>query len=106
MVFSIAGNTKADQSQPPPHASSSTPPCARPITVNTPNATSRCFDRNANGKIDSDECVGDYNFTFEIPREATKAAAPFKWVALNWNPHGHGSPAPPPWGRGDTGAPW
>jgi hypothetical protein len=62
-----------------------------------PNATSRCFDRNANGKIDSDECVGDYNFTFEIPREATKAAAPFKWVALNWNPHGHGSPAPPAW---------
>ena len=63
-----------------------------------PNATSRCFDKNGNGKIEPDECVGDYNFTFVIPEgEASKAATPFKWIALNWNPHGHGHPAPPPW---------
>jgi hypothetical protein len=63
-----------------------------------PNATSRCFDKNGNGKMDADECIGDYNFTFVIPEgEASKAAAPFKWIALNWNPHGHGHPAPPPW---------
>jgi len=62
-----------------------------------PNATSRCFDRNGDGKIEPDECVGDYAFVFTIPGEASQAVAPFKWVALNWNPHGHGSPAPPPW---------
>jgi len=63
-----------------------------------PNRTSRCFDRNGDGRIDVDECVGDYNFTFAIPDgEAAKAVSPFKWIALNWNPHGHGKPAPPPW---------
>ena len=63
-----------------------------------PNSTSRCFDRNGDGKIEPDECVGDYAFVFPIPEgEAAQAVAPFKWVALNWNPHGHGSPAPPPW---------
>jgi len=59
--------------------------------------TSRCFDKNGSGKIDPDECLGDYNFTFTIPEEAAKAVSPFKWVALNWNPHGHAPPAPPPW---------
>ena len=62
-----------------------------------PNATSRCFDRNGDGRIEPDECIGDYAFVFPIPGEAAKAVAPFKWVALNWNPHGHGMPAPPPW---------
>jgi len=63
-----------------------------------PDATSRCFDKNGNGKMDADECIGDYNFTFTIPEgEAAKAVPPFKWVALNWNPHGHSPPAPPPW---------
>ena len=62
-----------------------------------PNATSRCFDRDGDGKIEPDECIGDYAFVFPIPDQATKAVAPFKWVALNWNPHGHGMPAPPPW---------
>jgi hypothetical protein len=63
-----------------------------------PDPTSRCFDRNGNGKIDADECVGDYHFTFVIPQgDAARAIAPFKWVALNWNPHGHAHPAPPPW---------
>ena len=63
-----------------------------------PNRTSRCFDRNGDGRIDADECVGDYNFMFTIPEgEAAHAISPFKWIALNWNPHGHGKPAPPPW---------
>jgi hypothetical protein len=63
-----------------------------------PNRTSRCFDKNGNGRIDADECVGDYNFTFVIPDDvAAKAISPFKWIAVNWNPHGHSPPAPPPW---------
>jgi len=63
-----------------------------------PDPTSRCFDKNGNGKMDPDECIGDYNFTFVIPDgEPAKAVSPFKWVLLNWNPHGHSPPAPPPW---------
>lgn len=63
-----------------------------------PNATSRCFDMNGDGKIERGECIGDYPLTFAIPGgEAARAVAPFKWVALNWNPHGHSAPAPPPW---------
>lgn len=63
-----------------------------------PNATSRCFDKNKNGTMEADECIGDYQFLFTLPQgEAAKAVAPFKWVTLNWNPHGHMPPAPPPW---------
>jgi hypothetical protein len=63
-----------------------------------PNTTSRCFDKNGNGKMDEHECIGDYNVTLAVPEgEAAKAVAPFKWVSLNWNPHGHIPPAPPPW---------
>lgn len=63
-----------------------------------PNKTSRCFDKNGNGKIDADECLGDYELVFPMPQgEAAKAVSPFKWVGLNWNPHGHGHPAPPPY---------
>jgi hypothetical protein len=62
-----------------------------------PDLTSRCFDKNGNGKMEMEECIGDYNVTFMLEGEAAKAVAPFKWVALNWNPHGHPPPAPPPW---------
>jgi hypothetical protein len=62
-----------------------------------PDLTSRCFDKNGNGRMDADECLGDYNLTFELPDGAAGAVAPFKWVMLNWNPHGHSPPAPPPW---------
>jgi len=63
-----------------------------------PNATSRCFDKNGNGKMDADECIGDYQLVFTVPDgEAAKALSPFKWVSVNWNPHGHTPPAPPPW---------
>ncbi len=64
-----------------------------------PHPTSRCFDKNGNGKMDEHECIGDYAFSFTLPEgAAAKAVAPFKWVGLNWNPHGHHiPPAPPPW---------
>ena len=63
-----------------------------------PNATSRCFDHDGDGKIEPNECIGDYAFVFTIPDgDAARAVPPFKWVAVNWNPHGHGMPAPPPW---------
>jgi hypothetical protein len=63
-----------------------------------PDPASRCFDKDGNGKMDAGECIGDYNYTFTVPEgDAAKAVAPFKWIALNWNPHGHGHPAPPPW---------
>jgi hypothetical protein len=64
-----------------------------------PDPKSRCFDKNGNGKVDEHECIGDYPFIFTLPEgEAAKAVAPFKWVSLNWNPHGHHiPPAPPPW---------
>jgi hypothetical protein len=63
-----------------------------------PNRTSRCFDKNGNGKMDEHECLGDFAFIFALPEgEAAKAVAPFTWVSLNWNPHGHIPPAPPAW---------
>lgn len=62
-----------------------------------PNSTSRCFDKNGNGKMDEHECIGDYENVFLVPEAAAQAIAPFKWVGFNWNPHGHISPAPPPW---------
>jgi hypothetical protein len=52
------------------------------------NPTNRCF----NGK-----CLGDYDYDFALQGEAAKAVSPFAWIMLNWNPHGHGQPAPPPW---------
>jgi hypothetical protein len=62
------------------------------------NLTSRCFDKNGNGKMDEHECLGDFAFIFALPEgEAAKAVAPLTWVSLNWNPHGHIPPAPPAW---------
>jgi len=63
-----------------------------------PDPKSRCFDKNGNGKMDEHECIGDYAFDFILEGEMAKAVAPFKWVGLNWNAHGHHiPPAPPPW---------
>jgi hypothetical protein len=63
-----------------------------------PNATSRCFDKNGNSRMDAHECVGDYELVFAVPQgPAGKSVSPFKWVSLNWNPHGHFPPAPAPW---------
>ena len=64
-----------------------------------PNNFSRCFDKNGNGKIDATgECNGDFELEFPVPLElAQNGSTPFKWVSVNWNPAGHGHPAPPPW---------
>lgn len=63
-----------------------------------PNNTGRCFDGNGNGAFDQHECVGDYEIVLALPQEvAGRADIPFQWVGLNWNPHGHMAPAPPPW---------
>jgi hypothetical protein len=63
-----------------------------------PNSTSRCFDGNGNGNFDMHECIGDYEIVLALPQEvAGRADIPFQWVGLNWNPHGHIVPAPPPW---------
>ena len=60
-----------------------------------PNTTSRCFDKNGNGRMDDGECIGDYELRFSLPDgAASDTLAPFKWVGLNWNPHGHPEPAP------------
>jgi hypothetical protein len=53
------------------------------------NKTSRCFQGM---------CIGDTELVLALPEgEAGKAVGPFKWLQLNWNPKGHGVPAPPPW---------
>lgn len=59
-----------------------------------PNPRSRCFDKNGNGRMESGECSGDYELTFMLPKGRTQQLLPFKWVGLNWNPHGHPHPAP------------
>jgi hypothetical protein len=62
-----------------------------------PNTYSRCFDKNANGRIDGrHECNGDYELAFALPQELARTT-PFKWVSVNWNPMGHPPPAPPVW---------
>src|SRR5689334_1149209 len=50
-----------------------------------------CFDRNGDGKIDVDEeCFGSHEWVIPLPSDAVRNAhIPFKWVGLNWNPHGH-----------------
>lgn len=55
------------------------------------NATSRCFDRDGNGKInESGECEGDFETVLPLPaRIAGRTDIPFGWVMLNWNPRGH-----------------
>lgn len=63
-----------------------------------PNHHSRCYDSNGNGTFDHHECLGDYEIILRMPEEtSSRADIPFKWVGLNWNPHGHVHPAPPQW---------
>jgi hypothetical protein len=55
-----------------------------------PNNTSRCFDLNSDGALESGtECLGDYESVLVWPREAEAAGLPFRWLGLNWNARGH-----------------
>jgi len=51
----------------------------------------QCFDRNNDGKIDLEkECMATYTWIIPLPSDvARRSDIPFKWVGLNWNPHGH-----------------
>lgn len=55
------------------------------------NTTSRCFDKNGNGKIDEHgECEGDYETRLSLPSGlASRSDLVVKWVGFNWNPEGH-----------------
>lgn len=57
----------------------------------TPSDGHHCFDRNKNGKIDlAKECFASHGWVIPLPSEAARRSEiPFKWVGLNWNPHGH-----------------
>lgn len=50
-----------------------------------------CADLNGDGTVDlSTECVASYEYVLPLPdRVARRADIPFKWILLNWNPHGH-----------------
>ncbi len=50
-----------------------------------------CFDHNSDGNFDLDkECFGSHEHVIPLPSDvARRADIPFKWVGLNWNPHGH-----------------
>jgi hypothetical protein len=56
-----------------------------------PSDGHHCFDRNKDGKIDLEtECFATHEWVIPLPSEAARRAEiPFKWVGLNWNPHGH-----------------
>ena len=61
------------------------------------NTTSRCFDKNRDGRHGHGECLGDYQSTLAMPEGAEKLSLPVRWVTVNWNPEGHLPPAPPVW---------
>lgn len=56
-----------------------------------PSGGRHCFDANKDGAIDpATECAGWHERVLPLPSEASRRAdVPFKWVLLNWNPHGH-----------------
>jgi hypothetical protein len=61
------------------------------------NSTSRCFDKNGDGKMGHGECMGDFEFTLAMPAGTADLELPFKYATVNWNPEGHMAPAPPVW---------
>ena len=61
------------------------------------NATSRCWDKNADGRVAHGECLGDYESVLTLPAEAAGLGLPVRWATVNWNPEGHLAPAPPVW---------
>ena len=54
-----------------------------------PNRTSRCFDKNGNGKMDEHECPGTLPSSLRCRRERRPRRSRRSRVSLNWNPHGH-----------------
>ena len=50
-----------------------------------------CFDRDKDGNVDLEkECLGTHEWVIPLPSDAARRSdIPFKWVGLNWNPHGH-----------------
>lgn len=50
-----------------------------------------CFDQNNDGKFDLDkECIGSHEWVIPLPSQVARhSEIPFKWVGLNWAPHGH-----------------
>jgi hypothetical protein len=56
-----------------------------------PSDGHHCFDRNKDGKVDQQtECIASHEWIIPLPSEAARRPEiPFKWVGLNWNPHGH-----------------
>ncbi len=61
------------------------------------NTTSRCFDKNGDGKHTHGECLGDYQATLTMPAGTERLGLPVQWATVNWNPEGHLPPAPPVW---------
>jgi hypothetical protein len=61
------------------------------------NTTSRCFDKNRDGKVTHGECLGDYQADLALPAAATDLGLPIRWATVNWNPEGHLPPAPAVW---------
>lgn len=57
-----------------------------------PSHDGRCFDRNQNGVMDANECLGDHEYVMSWPPEIENTKLPFKWMGLDWNPHGHNPP--------------
>jgi hypothetical protein len=53
-----------------------------------PNTVSRCFDLDGNGRHTHHECIGDEERILEVPASSSNGL-PFRWISVNWNPHGH-----------------
>jgi hypothetical protein len=61
------------------------------------NTTSRCFDKNGDGRVTHGECLGDYQADLALPAGAGDLGLPVRWATVNWNPEGHLPPAPQVW---------
>ena len=51
----------------------------------------RCYGRDKDGAVDAaTQCEQTFEHVLPLPdAAAARADVPFKWVLLNWNPHGH-----------------
>jgi hypothetical protein len=53
-----------------------------------PNAVTRCFDLDGNGRHTGHECHGDEERILDMPGNPA-SGLPFRWIQVNWNPAGH-----------------